>query len=272
MFEGVKLHYAICYICPGLVVLAAQWFGVGVLTLKLYMALVSGLVVVCLTVMDFGVWTAALMFGGVILHYTICCICSGLVSVTMLSAISGDTRVQNLDTPWTRREELMKGKTRTNLVGDDPEPFDFDRRSRAPFDFDRRSSPFDFDELSLAFAFAERSLSLAFSLSLAIVSLSLASDRDRLASVSSLSENYDHLNEALAGTDHSWTALTLKLCTALETANKLVQSTNSHVGLLSEKVGELESVIKRGDSAIAAAKTIHNSLNRREGSFSSQKL
>ncbi|THG07171.1 hypothetical protein TEA_003693 [Camellia sinensis var. sinensis] len=75
-------------------------------------------------------------------------------------------------------------------------------------------------------------------------------------------ENYDHLNEALAGTDHSWTALTLKLCTALETANKLVQSTNSHVGLLSEKVGELESVIKRGDSAIAAAKTIHNSLNR----------
>ncbi|THG23112.1 hypothetical protein TEA_028705 [Camellia sinensis var. sinensis] len=77
----------------------------------------------------------------------------------------------------------MEGKTRTNLVGDDPEPFDFDRRSRAPFDFDRRSSPFDFDELSLAFAFAERSLSLAFSLLLAIVSLSLASDRDRLASV-----------------------------------------------------------------------------------------
>ncbi|KAL7263265.1 hypothetical protein ACSBR1_001442 [Camellia fascicularis] len=85
-------------------------------------------------------------------------------------------------------------------------------------------------------------------------------------------ENYDHLNEALAGTDHSWTALTLKLCIALETANKLVQSTNSHVGLLSEKVGELESVIKRGDSAIAAAKTIHNSLNRREGLFSSQKF
>uniref|UniRef100_A0A5B7BXQ3 Uncharacterized protein n=1 Tax=Davidia involucrata TaxID=16924 RepID=A0A5B7BXQ3_DAVIN len=79
-------------------------------------------------------------------------------------------------------------------------------------------------------------------------------------------ENYDHLHEALAGTDHSWTALTLKLCTALETADKLVQSTNSHVGLLSEKVRELERIIKRGDSAIAAAKAIHSSLNRKEGS------
>ncbi|KAI9106394.1 hypothetical protein K1719_021922 [Acacia pycnantha] len=49
-------------------------------------------------------------------------------------------------------------------------------------------------------------------------------------------ENYEHLNKALAGTDHSWTALTLKLCTALETANELVQSTNSNVGLLSEKM------------------------------------
>ncbi|KAA8546383.1 hypothetical protein F0562_002878 [Nyssa sinensis] len=79
-------------------------------------------------------------------------------------------------------------------------------------------------------------------------------------------ENYDHLHEALAGTDHSWTALTLKLCSALETASKLVQSTDSHVGLLSEKVGELEKIIKRGDSAIAAAKAIHSSLIRKDGS------
>ncbi|KAF7829855.1 putative Histone-lysine N-methyltransferase SUV420H14-20 [Senna tora] len=70
-------------------------------------------------------------------------------------------------------------------------------------------------------------------------------------------ENYEHLNKALAGTDHSWTALTLKLCTALETANQLVQSTNSNVALLSEKVGELQKIVKRGDSAIAAAKAVH---------------
>ncbi|THG10769.1 hypothetical protein TEA_010677 [Camellia sinensis var. sinensis] len=36
----------------------------------------------------------------------------------------------------TARRVTERGKTRTNLVGDDPEPFDFDRRSRAPFYFD----------------------------------------------------------------------------------------------------------------------------------------
>ncbi|KAJ9673668.1 hypothetical protein PVL29_023307 [Vitis rotundifolia] len=77
-------------------------------------------------------------------------------------------------------------------------------------------------------------------------------------------ENYDQLNKALAGTDHSWTALTLKLCTALQTANKLVQSANTNVELLSEKVGELERVVKRGDSAVAAAKAIHISLNQKD--------
>ncbi|RVW17702.1 hypothetical protein CK203_071768 [Vitis vinifera] len=77
-------------------------------------------------------------------------------------------------------------------------------------------------------------------------------------------ENYDQLNKAFAGTDHSWTALTLKLCTALQTANTLVQSTNTKVELLSEKVGELERVVKRGDSAVAAAKAIHISLNQKD--------
>ncbi|CAN6569053.1 unnamed protein product [Malus baccata var. baccata] len=70
-------------------------------------------------------------------------------------------------------------------------------------------------------------------------------------------ENYEQLNEALDGTDHSWAALTLKLCSALETANKLVQSTNSNVMSMSEKVGELEGVIKRADSAITAARVVH---------------
>ncbi|KAI5355349.1 PREDICTED: LOC18425583 isoform [Prunus dulcis] len=78
-------------------------------------------------------------------------------------------------------------------------------------------------------------------------------------------ENYEQLNEALAGTDHSWAALTLKLCSALDTANKLVQSTNSNVMSLSEKVGELEGVVKRADSAIAAARVVHGSLNKTEG-------
>ncbi|KAB5568618.1 hypothetical protein DKX38_002411 [Salix brachista] len=80
-------------------------------------------------------------------------------------------------------------------------------------------------------------------------------------------EEHDRLNQALDGTDHSWTALTLKLCTSLETANKLVQSTNSNVRLLSEKVEGLEKIIKRGDSAVAAAKAIHVSLNQKGGPF-----
>ncbi|TQE08913.1 hypothetical protein C1H46_005527, partial [Malus baccata] len=85
-------------------------------------------------------------------------------------------------------------------------------------------------------------------------------------------EKYEQLNEALGGTDHSWAALTLKvmddlykkLCSALQTANKLVQSTNSNVMLLSEKVGELAGVVKRADSAMAAARVVHGSLNRKE--------
>lgn len=37
-------------------------------------------------------------------------------------------------------------------------------------------------------------------------------------------DNYDKLNRAFAGSDHSWTSLTLELCTSLETANKLVHA------------------------------------------------
>uniref|UniRef100_A0A803M5B6 Uncharacterized protein n=1 Tax=Chenopodium quinoa TaxID=63459 RepID=A0A803M5B6_CHEQI len=72
-------------------------------------------------------------------------------------------------------------------------------------------------------------------------------------------ENYEQLNKALAGTDHSWTGLTLKLCTALDTAKKLIESTNSNVTMLSENVGELEKMIKKGDSAIAEVRSIHSS-------------
>ena len=51
----------------------------------------------------------------------------------------------------------------------------------------------------------------------------------------------------------------------METANKLVKSTNSSVRLLSEKVEELERIVKRGDSVVAAAKAVHFSLNKKGG-------
>ncbi|KAL6492869.1 hypothetical protein OROGR_032628 [Orobanche gracilis] len=73
-------------------------------------------------------------------------------------------------------------------------------------------------------------------------------------------ENFDELKGALEGADHSWTALTLKLCSGLEIANKLVDSTNSHVALLSEKVEELGQIIDRRDSALKAIKAIQGRL------------
>lgn len=56
-----------------------------------------------------------------------------------------------------------------------------------------------------------------------------------------------------------------QLCTALDTANKLVQSTNSNVRLLAEKVGELEQVVKKGDSAVAAVRGVVSSLGENDG-------
>ncbi|CAH8272669.1 unnamed protein product [Arabidopsis lyrata] len=76
-------------------------------------------------------------------------------------------------------------------------------------------------------------------------------------------ENYDKLNDAFAGSDHSWTSLTLELCTSLETANKLVHATTTNARLLSEKVEELEKIVKRGDSAVAAARTVHATVNQK---------
>ncbi|CAL9232001.1 unnamed protein product [Arabidopsis halleri] len=76
-------------------------------------------------------------------------------------------------------------------------------------------------------------------------------------------ENYDKLNDAFAGSDHSWTSLTLELCTSLETANKLVHATTTNARLLSEKVEELEKIVKRGDSAVAAARSVHATVNQK---------
>ncbi|KAL2240254.1 UNVERIFIED_CONTAM: hypothetical protein Sindi_0666600, partial [Sesamum indicum] len=50
------------------------------------------------------------------------------------------------------------------------------------------------------------------------------------------------------------------LCSALDAANKLVDSTNSRVATLSEKFEELEQIVNRRDCAITAAKAIQGSL------------
>jgi len=60
----------------------------------------------------------------------------------------------------------------------------------------------------------------------------------------------------------------LQLCSALDTAKKLIESTNSNVTVLSEKVEELEKVIKKEDSAIAEVRSIHSLLSQRIASFS----
>lgn len=73
-------------------------------------------------------------------------------------------------------------------------------------------------------------------------------------------ENFDQLIMALKGADHSWTTLTLKLCSALETANKLVESTNSGVTSFTEKVAALDQIVKRRDSAISDAQAVQGSL------------
>ncbi|XP_011069566.1 uncharacterized protein LOC105155390 [Sesamum indicum] len=73
-------------------------------------------------------------------------------------------------------------------------------------------------------------------------------------------ENFIELNGALDGADHSWTALKPKLCSALDAANKLVDSTNYRVATLSEKFEELEQIVNRRDSAVTAAESIQGSL------------
>ncbi|XP_051139029.1 uncharacterized protein LOC127256857 isoform X1 [Andrographis paniculata] len=65
-------------------------------------------------------------------------------------------------------------------------------------------------------------------------------------------QNFDELKRALDGADPCWTALTLKLCSALETANKLVDSANSRAASLSEQVQELDKVVDRRVTAVAA--------------------
>lgn len=58
------------------------------------------------------------------------------------------------------------------------------------------------------------------------------------------------------GISCSYLAQNLQLCSSLEVANKLVQSTHGSVRLLLERVEELEKIVKRGDSAVASLKVI----------------
>ncbi|XP_023516408.1 uncharacterized protein LOC111780279 [Cucurbita pepo subsp. pepo] len=85
-------------------------------------------------------------------------------------------------------------------------------------------------------------------------------------------ENYDQLNKSFDDNDHSWTALTLKMCSALDTASKLVESTNSNSRFLLEKIVELEQVLEKGDSTREAAMAIQTSFSSQvaQDSISSQ--
>ncbi|ONK67199.1 uncharacterized protein A4U43_C06F17460 [Asparagus officinalis] len=69
-------------------------------------------------------------------------------------------------------------------------------------------------------------------------------------------ENYSELIKSLEGNDHSWTVLTLKVCDALKTTNKLVSCANSNIESLLEKVEVLEHILKRGDNAVATAEAM----------------
>ncbi|KAK6938440.1 hypothetical protein RJ641_031948 [Dillenia turbinata] len=81
-------------------------------------------------------------------------------------------------------------------------------------------------------------------------------------------ENYNQLNEALAGTDHSWTALMLKLVISLfrmfceEQLAEILSCSNA--GLLSEKLVDLEKIIKKGDFAVPAAKSLSSSQSKKK--------
>nr|ABK21735.1 unknown [Picea sitchensis] len=67
--------------------------------------------------------------------------------------------------------------------------------------------------------------------------------------------NYNDLIKALTNSGHSWTGLTLKLCTGLKAADMLVQSIHVKFGELSKKVEALEAVLKRGESALSKIPT-----------------
>ncbi|CAN6480161.1 unnamed protein product [Victoria cruziana] len=69
-------------------------------------------------------------------------------------------------------------------------------------------------------------------------------------------ENYNQLNAALESSDHSWAGLTLKLCSVLETADKLVNEATARAGQLAEKVDALEKILERENSVVSEAKAV----------------
>lgn len=63
-----------------------------------------------------------------------------------------------------------------------------------------------------------------------------------------------------------------QLCAALKTADKVVSSADSNIGSLLEKVGLLESIIKRGESAVAMIESIQNVQTSKAGGSSTINL
>ena len=63
-----------------------------------------------------------------------------------------------------------------------------------------------------------------------------------------------------------------QMCSALDTASKLVESTNSNSRFLLEKIVELEQVLEKGDSTREAAMAIQTSFSSQvaQDSISSQ--
>lgn len=54
-----------------------------------------------------------------------------------------------------------------------------------------------------------------------------------------------------------------QLCLALETANKLIQSSSSHVTEVSQKIKELEVITKKSNLVIKEAEFIHTSTSHK---------
>ncbi|KAK1287118.1 hypothetical protein QJS10_CPB19g01783 [Acorus calamus] len=56
-----------------------------------------------------------------------------------------------------------------------------------------------------------------------------------------------------------------ELCSALETADKLLQTADTNSESLLEKIDVLNGILKRGDSAVAVARGLCESQNVKEG-------
>ncbi|XP_078444332.1 histone-lysine N-methyltransferase [Wolffia australiana] len=76
-------------------------------------------------------------------------------------------------------------------------------------------------------------------------------------------ETYDQLTASLAGgSDNSWPELTFKLCSAVETADKLNSLALENAEALLGKVDSLATMTKRCHSVVEAAKDLTAVVNK----------